>query len=420
MKVTHCNDTVRLGIAHIPCLLVFLALVMLQPARLDASGVLYVSASGNDANDCFTMNTACKTISAALSKSVSGDFILIAAGSYTENVTIHDTDLTVIGFGPTSTVVQGGLRILSAIVRLFDLGVSGGFPNVSSNHSQLTLTRVRLTNGLVGLASSSDSVVEINDSLIGNNCAQTGAGISNGGVLTIRNTLVMSNTACGIGGCCPGTGAEFTQPDFGGLAQGGGLNNSGVVTILNSAFIANSSSGNGGAIDDDGALTAINTTLSGNHAQLQGGAIVSYKQITLTNVTIVSNTTGTGGAVNVSGTTRLHNTLIANNTGGNCTAYAPIASLSHNLDSSNSCGLNAAGDLTNTNPLLGPLADNGGPTPTHALLPGSPAIGAGDKNGCPPTDQRGVPRPQGAAWDIGAYEAIVTYTQRLNLPLIRR
>jgi hypothetical protein len=54
--------------------------------------------------------------------------------------------------------------------------------------------------------------------------------------------------------------------------------------------------------------------------------------------------------------------------------------------------------------LLGPLADNGGPTQTHALLPSSPAIDAGDNNGCPPTDQRGVARPSGLACDIGAYE----------------
>ena len=62
------------------------------------------------------------------------------------------------------------------------------------------------------------------------------------------------------------------------------------------------------------------------------------------------------------------------------------------------------GDLFNMNPLLGPLRDNGGPTPTQALLPGSPAIDHGDDAGCPTADQRGVPRPRGAACDIGAYE----------------
>jgi uncharacterized repeat protein (TIGR01451 family) len=78
----------------------------------------------------------------------------------------------------------------------------------------------------------------------------------------------------------------------------------------------------------------------------------------------------------------------------------------HNLDSGNTCGFVEPGDLQNTDPLLGPLANNGGPTQTHALLPGSPAIDAGGECIAFP-DQRGVVRPQGAACDIGAYELAV-------------
>ncbi|MEJ8672811.1 choice-of-anchor Q domain-containing protein [Streptomyces sp. MS1.AVA.1] len=76
--------------------------------------------------------------------------------------------------------------------------------------------------------------------------------------------------------------------------------------------------------------------------------------------------------------------------------------MGHNIDSDGSCRLTAAGDLPSRDPLVGPLADNGGPTDTVALLPGSLALDAAD--GCPATDQRGVARPQGAACDIGAYE----------------
>ena len=78
--------------------------------------------------------------------------------------------------------------------------------------------------------------------------------------------------------------------------------------------------------------------------------------------------------------------------------------MGHNLDSENSCQFNGTGDLINTNPRLGPLQDNGGPTFTHALLQDSPAVDAGDNNGAPATDQRGVSRPQGSTVDIGAYE----------------
>jgi hypothetical protein len=93
-----------------------------------------------------------------------------------------------------------------------------------------------------------------------------------------------------------------------------------------------------------------------------------------------------------------------------------ITSSGHNLSSDSSCSFTAAGDLQNTNPLLGPLAANGGPTPTHALLPGSPAFGAGTNIGCPATDQRGNTRPQGVLCDIGAFERVVVQT--LFLPLV--
>jgi hypothetical protein len=87
-----------------------------------------------------------------------------------------------------------------------------------------------------------------------------------------------------------------------------------------------------------------------------------------------------------------------------------LLSLGHNLSGDGSGNLTAAGDLPNTDPLLGPLADNGGPTWTHALLPGSPAIDAGGGSAAPATDQRGLPRPRdgngdgGAVVDIGAFE----------------
>jgi hypothetical protein len=108
---------------------------------------------------------------------------------------------------------------------------------------------------------------------------------------------------------------------------------------------------------------------------------------------------------------RLLNTIIASNTStngpGNCNVQDMIIqSAGHNLDSDGSCFLTAAGDLPKRNPLLGALAFNGGPTETQALLPGSPAIGAGAADGCPRYDQRGVARPQGQGCDIGAYQYV--------------
>ena len=81
--------------------------------------------------------------------------------------------------------------------------------------------------------------------------------------------------------------------------------------------------------------------------------------------------------------------------------------MGNNLASDASCALSAAGDLENTNPLLGALAANGGPTETHGLLAGSPAIDAANPTGAPATDQRGVARPVGTGFDIGAFEGTV-------------
>ena len=116
-----------------------------------------------------------------------------------------------------------------------------------------------------------------------------------------------------------------------------------------------------------------------------------------------------GGGIynNIGGTGTIKNSIVANSpSGGNCSGFAGLASNGHNLSSDGTCAFFAAGDKNNTNPLLGPLAFNGGPTPTHALLNGSPAADAGVVP-CPPpaTDQRGVSRPQGLRCDIGAYEA---------------
>jgi hypothetical protein len=97
-----------------------------------------------------------------------------------------------------------------------------------------------------------------------------------------------------------------------------------------------------------------------------------------------------------------------------------INSLGHNLESGSTCGFTATDDITNINPLLGLLQDNGGPTLTLALLAGSPAIDKGDNNFCPATDQRGYSRPYGIACDIGAYEFGATAPWQLFLPLIMR
>ena len=129
----------------------------------------------------------------------------------------------------------------------------------------------------------------------------------------------------------------------------------------------------------------------------------------MVNTTVAGNSapsSGSGIRADTNGTYLLTNTIISSSGfGGDCFGLGPFTSLGHNLDSDGTCGLAATGDLSGVNTLIGPLADNGGPTLTHALQFGSPAIDAGNNALCSATDQRSAPRPAGAACDMGAYEA---------------
>jgi hypothetical protein len=132
-----------------------------------------------------------------------------------------------------------------------------------------------------------------------------------------------------------------------------------------------------------------------------GAGIYNQSSLDLVNCTISTNRVG-GGVINASNSVRLLNTLLAANIPANCSGV--ITDAGHNLSSDGSCTFTGAGSMNNVDPKLGSLADNGGPTLTMALLPGSPAIDAGSAVGAPATDQRGVARPQGPGVDIGAFE----------------
>jgi hypothetical protein len=137
--------------------------------------------------------------------------------------------------------------------------------------------------------------------------------------------------------------------------------------------------------------------------------------LTLTNSTVSGNIARDSGGGIQSRSFTLANTIVADNVVDNCSNSAD--SLGYNLTDDTSCALAEPTDLVVADAMLGPLQDNGGPTETHALLPGSPGIDAGSVD-CPPpdTDQRGVARPQGAACDIGAFELeIETITVEIDI-----
>jgi hypothetical protein len=199
--------------------------------------------------------------------------------------------------------------------------------------------------------------------------------------------------------------------------------NGGTLTITGATF-ANDQSNFGGAMANAGTLTITNSTIAGNSASHSGGGISNGGTLTLVNATLADNnvaTGGTGGALDVTaGAVALYNTLVALNTNGTGAGATPddIAGTVSSSSAFNLIGTGGSGGLTSgtngnqvgvANPGLDPngLQNNGGPTQTIALLPGSPAIGAGSSmiaNVMVPTiDQRGVARPSGSI-DIGAFQ----------------
>lgn len=197
---------------------------------------------------------------------------------------------------------------------------------------------------------------------------------------------------------------------------------SGDLQVSRSTFTANSSGFFGGALayesGDDLSLT--NDTFDGNQSGFDGGALYFGTEarigssVALLNDTIARNTAYDGGGIYAPDKANtIENTIVADNVGtkestfggGDCFEQAGQADKGGNIDSDGSCfgESKAAGDQTGVNPLLGPLANNGGPTETDALLAGSPALGTALGAACPATDQRGVPRAASAC-DVGAFQ----------------
>jgi hypothetical protein len=173
----------------------------------------------------------------------------------------------------------------------------------------------------------------------------------------------------------------------------------------------NRGSDGGGMISASSSTTVTNSTISGNIANNGGGFYNDTDVASIVHSTISGNSaTGQGGGIFIStGGMAIRDSIVANSpSGGNCGGFPPTSN-DFNLSSDGTCSFLGKGDVEYTDPLLGPLVFNGGPTPTHALMQGSPAADAASvpcPNGYDPAaDQRGVSRPQGFRCDIGAFEA---------------
>lgn len=239
----------------------------------------------------------------------------------------------------------------------------------------------------------------------------TRAAAASGGALTVASGSTVTVTRCAL-------------TDSSATGNGGAVHNSGSLTLVETTVSGNRAGGAGGGIyNAAGATLALtNSTFGGNTADTDGGGLANVGTATLLNVTLADNLadddnngSSNGGGIWDSGsaTTTLKNTLLARNAdrGGQSPECAgSVGSQGFNLlQRDTGCTFAATGnDVVNpaTTLILGALRDNGGPTLTHALLFGSPAIDAGTNTGCPATDQRGIARPLNgtgsATCDIGA------------------
>jgi CSLREA domain-containing protein/uncharacterized repeat protein (TIGR01451 family) len=381
-----------------------LAALFILIAALRGEAVTFTvnsTADGDDANKgnlvCATAGGVC-TLRAAISEANASfgsgpHTVSIPAGIYTltgvgdeDGNTTGDLDvlkpMTISGAGVELTIIDG-----NGVDRVMEVG-----------SSSVTISGVTIRNGAC-------------------QSGQSGGGIlfTGGSPLTLSGIRITSCSAYDGGGMVINSGGlnatNITISNCSAGRKGGGLFvNSPPVTITNATFSNNSAVMDGGAVHTQTASnsTFTNVTMSGNSTPGLGGAYFnnSGNTMTLINCTLAYNSAGTGGGIyGNGGNISLKNTIVTySSSGGNCSGS--IVSSGYNMDSGSSCPFSATGDRPNSDPKLGVLQNNGGSMLTHALIIGSPAIDTATAAGAPATDQRGIARPYGSAYDMGAYEGV--------------
>ncbi|MDP6452813.1 MAG: trypsin-like serine protease [SAR202 cluster bacterium] len=358
------------------------------------------SASGSVTGECPAGSALTDKIMLPL-----GTYTLTRSGSANDqgSLFISAGKLEIAGASTTGTIIDAtalgdrAFFVQTASATISNLTVKGGQASGGGAmriivNATATLNQVNVTgNSSTGDAGAirNEGALTVNDSSIaGNTSGGFGGGVYNAlaGTLTISRSTVSGNTAT--------------------HGAGGIESNGGNVTILNSTISGNTANGGvGGGIEHDsssGVLSINNSTIAAN----------------------VASSTNVGGGIAVTnGAVKIKNSILADNTaaggGPDCFTNSgkSLTSEDYNLiESTSGCTITGAtsNNITGQDPKLGALADNGGPTKTHALLTGSPALDKGNTttpgsggNACLSTDQRGMTRPSGSACDMGAYEFTV-------------
>lgn len=347
-----------------------------------------------------------------------------------KNVTIDGSMLA------SPVTLSGGsahevLKINTGVTAILkNLTITNGMPGIK-NSGSLTLRNSNIAgNSPHGIGNSRTGDLTIIDSILADNTAgenMSGGGIENEGSLTIVGSTFSNNAAS---------------------RYGGGIYNTydGSLVVMSSTFANNTAASGGGIYNATGQMSVANSTFSGNAATSQGGGIYHAspypEYVTVTNSTFANNSASQGGGIFNSGSNDTKgflvltnstfsgnlarsegggiytnsllyyaNSILANSTGGECVNGfgGTITTNINNLVEDGSCPDAGENFQSGSDPSLGVLGSNGGPTQTLALLPGSPALDAGDNILCAQSpvnnrDQRGVQRTHDAQCDLGAYE----------------
>src|SRR5215831_2053467 len=344
------------------------------------------------------------------------------------------TPLRIFHVMPGHTVTIRGLTITGGGLDDFGGGILNDHATLTVSYCTVDLNGALGGGGIYNDGSNGSATLTVVNSTVSGNVASSVGGIANdfgdagSATLIVLNSTVSDNVAAygSVGGIANSSVASISNSTISGNSApqlGGGIFNLGTLTIVNSTISGNTVGSTmnglklgGGVCNLSGTLTIVNSTFSGNGAfgnDLKGpglgGAIYTgpfesgfgaVTTLTLRNSTLSDNQANHGGGMyndqgpDTTSLVEISNTILSAGFSGEniFNSGGTITSDGYNVCSDDGSGLlNGPGDQVDTDPLLGPLQDNGGPTFTHALLPGSPAIDAGDPNFTPPPyyDQRG-------------------------------
>jgi len=464
VRVTNCNDsgpgslrqavasanpgqTVNFNLSRRCSIITLASTIDMHDLTINGPGARALAVSGNNANTVFytygAVTVSGLTIENGSTPSNTYGAGIANNGSLTVTNSILSNNKGAYAGGGIFS--DGWLTVTDSTLKGNSAGYGGGIwsagGTLSITDSTVSGNSAGYGGGIDSAGANSPGTQTVTDCTVSDNIAsQGGGGIEDGGTLSITDSTLTGNNA-GYGGGVDTILANAAKNNStltisnstvsGNVANvGGGIANYITATVSDSTVSGNTAQDEGGGIhNSSGTLTVSDSTVSGNHASntyYGGGMSNDNGMVTISNSTVSGNSAAAGGGVyNIFGTTNVDNSTVSGNTGGdlynpqgtlNATSsivangitrtdcLGSITDLGYNLDDDGSCVFSGT-SLSHTPSGLDPagLQNNGGPTQTIALEPGSPAIGhVSNASLCPAIDQRGLPRT--VPCDIGAFQ----------------